>query len=327
MSDMIRGWEQKALFEGGIGFEDAYALLALDGPDVYELLGAANRVARKFRSWNAELCGIVNAKAGRCAEDCAFCAQSAHHAAGAGIHELLGEEQLLRAAARAEAARAQRFGIVTAGTGLSDNGELDRLQASIERICRETGVKPCASLGIMEEKALLRLKNAGLVRYHHNLETARSFFPSVCSTHNYDEDVETVKAAKRAGLEVCTGGIFGLGESIEHRAEFALDLKSLDVDCIPVNFLVSVTGTPLQSRLPLAPLECLKIIAMLRFVMPDKSIRVCAGREQNLQDLQPLIFFAGADGLMIGNYLTTAGRNTAADMDMIRNLGFTPALM
>lgn len=325
MKTRIDVMEEKAFSGAGISGEDALRLIRSTGADRYEVLASANRVARHFRGNRAEFCGIVNAKSGRCPENCSFCAQSTHHATNAAVHGLIEEDALVRAAREAESFGANRFGIVTAGTGLRDEAELSRARSAIGRTLRETSLAPCASLGILGEDALKGLKEAGLTRYHHNLETARSHFSRICDTHDYDEDVETVKAAKRVGLEVCSGGILGLGESPEQRVELALELRSLDVDCVPVNFLVPVKGTPLESMPPLEPLECLLAIAMLRLVLPRKSIRVCAGRERNLGDLRSWAFFAGADGMMIGNFLTTTGRNAHDDVAMARALGFEPA--
>jgi biotin synthase len=317
--------EEEALSGAGISGDDALELIRAKGSDLYEILGAANRVARHFRGNRAEFCGIVNAKSGRCPENCSFCAQSAHHATNAAVHGMIEEDALVRAARETESFGANRFGIVTAGTALRDESELNRVKAAIARTLGETTLAPCASLGILEDETLKGLKEAGLTRYHHNLETARSHFIRICDTHEYDEDVETVKAAKRAGLEVCSGGILGLGESPEQRVELALALRSLDVDCVPVNFLVPVKGTPLEAMPPLEPLECLLAIAMFRLVLPRVSIRVCAGRERNLGDLRSWAFFAGADGMMIGNFLTTTGRNAHDDVAMARALGFEPA--
>ena len=317
--------EEKALSGEGISGDDALELIRAKGSDLYEVMGSANRVARHFRGNRVEFCGIVNAKSGRCPENCSFCAQSAHHATNAAVHGLVEENELVRAARQAESLGANRFGIVTAGTALRDKTELSRVKGAIQRTLGETSVAPCASLGILEEDALKGLKEAGLRRYHHNLETAPSHFSTICDTHEYDEDVETVRAAKRAGLEVCSGGILGLGESPEQRVELALELRKLTVDCVPINFLVPVMGTPLEAMPPLEPLECLLAIAMFRLMLPRASIRVCAGRERNLAGLQSWAFFAGADGMMIGNFLTTAGRNARDDIAMARSLGFEPA--
>jgi len=325
MKTRIEVMEEKALSGAGISGEDALRLIRSKGSDIYEIMGGANRVARRFRGNRVEFCGIVNAKSGRCPENCSFCAQSVHHATNAAVHGLLEEDELVRVARAAESLGANRFGIVTAGTALRDGTELARVKGAIQRTLGETSLSPCASLGILGENALKGLKEAGLTRYHHNLETARSHFSAICDTHAYNEDVETVRAAKRAGLEVCSGGILGLGESPEQRVELALELRELDVDCVPVNFLVPVKGTPLESMPPLEPLECLLAIATFRLLMPRASIRVCAGRERNLADLQSWAFFAGADGMMIGNFLTTAGRNAHDDVAMARALGLEPA--
>jgi len=182
----------------------------------------------------------------------------------------------------------------------------------------------CASIGMVGKKTLKRLKDAGPESFHHNLETSRSFFPNICTTHNYDDDVVAVRRAKELGLYVCCGGIFGLGEAWSDRVELAATLKELDVDSIPVNFLNPRPGTPLEGAKNLTPRDCLMIIAILRLMMPDKDIVVCGGRDTNLRDMQALIFTAGANGMMIGDYLTTPGRDSAADLKMIEDLGLSP---
>ena len=185
-------------------------------------------------------------------------------------------------------------------------------------------MESCASLGILSEETLTSLKSSGLHSFHHNLETSRSFFPNICSTHDYEDDVNAVRRAKKLGFYVCSGGIFGLGESNAHRVELADTLRELDVDSIPINFLNPRPGTPLANQSSLTPVECLKIIALFRFMLPQKDIVICGGREMNLRDLQPLIFAAGANGMMIGNYLTTFGRDHEKDLQMVKDLGLTP---
>jgi biotin synthase len=270
------------------------------------------------------LCGIVNAKSGRCPEDCAFCAQSAHHQTDTPIYGLVETDDLVRAAAAGASLHANRFGIVTSGTGIDEGPELDRICAAVARIAADGQLSPCASLGIMSESALKQLRESGLRGYHHNLETSRSFYPQICGTHDYDDDVATVAAAKRLGLMTCSGGIFGLGETRAQRVELAMTLRDLDVDSVPINFLVPVPGTRLQDAAPLDPLECLTTIAAYRFMLPHATVKVCAGRERNLRDLSSWIFYAGANGMMVGNYLTTTGRDPALDLAMIRVLGLRP---
>jgi biotin synthase len=212
---------------------------------------------------------------------------------------------------------------VTSGTGIKPGEELDKICRAMRLIRQETAIKPSCSLGIMDYDTSLKLKEAGMVTYHHNLETARSFFPSICTTHNYEDDVETIRAVKRAGLNVCCGGIFGLGESFAQRIELAETLRELEVDSVPMNFLDPVEGTKLADASFLTPMECLKTIAIFRFMLPQKNITVCGGRETNLRELQSWIFLAGASGMMTGNYLTKAGRLPELDRQMLTDLELT----
>ena len=301
--------------------EDAVRLGEAAGADVYLLFAEAGRIRGRYVGDNVTLCSIINAKSGRCPENCAFCAQSAHHDTTVASYGLVDEEEMVACAKSAESAGASCYGIVTSGTGIRTGAELDQICATLRRIRSETGITPSCSLGIMEYETALILKAAGMETYHHNLETSRSFFPSICSTHDYEQDVETVRSAKRAGLKVCSGGIFGLGETFEQRVEMALTLRELEVDSIPVNFLDPVQGTRLAQADFLTPLECLKTIAVYRFLLPDRQIKVCGGRERNLRELQSWIFMAGASGMMTGNYLTKAGRDPQADRRLINDLG------
>lgn len=316
---------EKVLSGGVISGEDASGLSAADGSDLHLLFSEAGRIREHFFGRSVTLCSIINAKSGRCPENCAFCAQSAHNSASVATYPLVDEDEMVRCAAMAAADGASCYGIITSGTGISRGEELDRICAALRRIRTVSGILPSCSLGIMNYETALVLKESGMVTYHHNLETARSFFPNICNTHEYDEDIETVRAAKRAGLKVCSGGIFGLGESFEQRIEMALTLRELDVDSIPVNFLDPVEGTRLAEANFLTPLECLKTIAVYRFLLPDRQIKVCGGRERNLRELQSWIFMAGASGMMTGNYLTKAGRNPETDRQLIRDLGLEVA--
>jgi biotin synthase len=180
-------------------------------------------------------------------------------------------------------------------------------------------------LGLLDEEMAHGLAMAGLFRYHHNLETARSFFDNICTTHDYDEDIRTLHIAKKAGLSVCSGGIIGLGENMMHRIELAMTLKDADVDSVPINILNPIGGTPLEDTPPLTPIEILLTIALFRFILPAKDIKLCGGKEKNLRQLLPLSIIAGCNSLMTGNYLTTLGRDTVHDIEMISDLGFEPA--
>ncbi len=324
MRNYIESLEQSIYEEGVVSAEAGLELMNLEGPAIYDLFPSANRIARHFKGYEVELCGIVNAKSGRCAEDCAFCAQSVHHETDAPTYDLMENEKIEAAAAESAELSANRFGIVTSGTGITQDPELDRLCRVISKISAEGKINPCASLGILSQEALKKLWDAGLRGYHHNIETAESFFPRICSTHVYEEDLNTVRAARRLGFMTCSGGIFGIGETRAHRVEMAMTLRDLKVQSIPLNFLIPVKGTRLEDSSPLPALECLKIIAVYRMLLPEATIKVCAGRDRCLGDLSSWIFYAGANGMMVGHYLTTAGRDPETDIRMVKDLGFRP---
>jgi biotin synthase len=304
-----------------LGHAEARELLRTPHENVFHLLAAANDVRRHFKGSDVDLCAIVNTKSGACSEDCAFCAQSTHHATDAPEYPLMEEEEILKRARSAEAMGANKLCFVISGPGVEREEDLDRICSAIAAIARETGLDRCASLGNLDRSQLERLRAAGLQSLHHNIETAESFFNEICSTHTYADRTRTVRAAKEAGFYVCCGGIFGMGESTEQRIEVALALRELDVDSVPMNFLNPIPGTGLEHAEPIHPLDILKTIAMFRFMLPDKDIRVCGGRERNLRSLQPFIYVAGANCTVLGNYLTTPGRDHAEDLDMIADLG------
>lgn len=303
----------------------ALGLSVLDEKDAPLLFPAARRLRVEASGNRAYLCSIVNAKSGRCGEDCRFCAQSARYGADIKTYPLLSLEEIMSAAGDAKRNSAGEFSIVTSGKGVSDPGEVERMGEAISRV-RDLGMDPCASPGIIAPQVLEQWKQKGLVRFHHNLESSRSFFKEVCTTHGYDEDVEVVRAAKELGLKVCCGGIFGMGESWEQRVELALMLRELDVDSVPVNFLNPIPGTPMAEAAPgISALDALKTVAMIRLLIPGARVILCGGREKNLRDLQSFAFEAGASGLLIGNYLTTPGRPPEQDLQLIRDLGMEPA--
>jgi biotin synthase len=303
--------------------ESALAILRAAPPDLPEIFAAATALRRRFFGDRLRLCSILNARSGACAEDCAFCAQSAAHETHADVFPLLGEDAIARAGREAAASLPiTHYGIVTSGGALDAEG-VERIERVIRRQTLD-GVSWCASLGSVRREGLARLKAAGLVRFHHNLETAERFFPAVCSTHTYRDRLETIRAAKEVGLEVCAGGILGMGESLVDRVEFACALACENVDSIPLNFLIPIPGTRLGRIEPPPPVEILKAIAMVRFVNPRAEIKVCAGRA-HLRDLQSMIFAAGATGMMVGPLLTVAGRRVEEDLRMLDDLGFAYA--
>ncbi|TYP00338.1 biotin synthase [Geothermobacter ehrlichii] len=298
---------------------EALALLRARGAELTMAIAGAHWLRERAFGNRAELCSIINAKSGRCPENCAFCAQSAHYKTQAPVYGLKSVDEIVAGAVKAQQEGSHCYGIVTSGTRIRDEREWETIFEAIRRIRSETAIDPSASLGILDESTAAKLAAAGCVTYHHNLETARSHFPSICTTHDYEEDVKTVRVAKRAGMKVCCGGIFGLGESLEQRAELGFTLRELDVDSVPVNFLNPVSGTPLEGKSDLTPLDCLRILVLLRYLLPDKSISVCGGREPNLREFQSWMFAAGASGTMVGNYLTTSGRDRETDLQLFRD--------
>lgn len=307
--------------QNGISADEAKHLSGLKQEDLMKLFDVTNALRHHFKGRDINICSIVNAKSGLCPEDCKFCAQSAHYKTEAKNYPLLPAKTIVDKAKHASDWGARGFSIVTSGYGIDNKTDLDGVALALKAITEQTPLYRCASLGILTEHELVHLKNSGLVKYHHNLETSRSLFPEICSTHPYDDDIEAIKNAKHAGLDVCSGGIFGIGESWDQRIELAFTLKELDVDSIPINFLNPVKGTPLADSHLLTPFECLKIISMFRLILPDKDIVICGGREFNLRDMQSMIFYAGANGMMTGGYLTTPGRPVEADLSMIHDLG------
>jgi biotin synthase len=300
------------------------------GPELEALLARADAVREAVHGTEVSLCGITNAKSGRCGEDCGFCAQSAHfEGTGAPEYGMMTAREIADHAKQAEAAGAREFSVVTSGTRLAKESELAELEKAVRLIKEETTLEPCASLGLMREPELARLKAAGLEHFHHNLETARSHFDHVCTTHTYDEQLETIRTAKELGFKLCTGGILGMGETPEQRVELAETLRDLDVDCVPVNFLNPRPGTPMAEVKAITPEECLAAVAVFRLMMPAAHLFVMGGREVNLGALQHRIFEAGADGTMVGNYLTSAGTQPHEVVEMIRGQGLevkpTPA--
>jgi len=303
--------------------EEALRLINTPDSEIYELLSASDQIRRFYKGNKVRLCAIINAKSGRCSENCTFCAQSAHFKTQIETYSLVAKEIMLAAAKRAEKEMsATCFSIVTSGKSIHSSSELESIASAIENISQETRLSRCASLGTLEENQIKKLKAAGLTRLHHNLETAESFFSKVCTTHSYQERVRTVRLAKKMGLEVCSGGIFGLGETEEQRVELAFTLKELKVDSVPINILHPIPGTPAaENYQPLPPFEVLKLIATYRFILPQADLGVLGGREFALRDLQALIFPAGANVILIGDYLTTKGQAPEKDLQMIKDLG------
>ena len=313
---ILEGLVSEAL-DGGISVETARRVAALADAELSLLLAAADRVRRRHFGTKVRLCSIVNARSNLCGEDCAFCAQSRRAHADVPTYPLLDEATLLDRARAAREAGAGEFSIVTSGKGPTP-AELDVL---VRVLGEDTGMQRCVSIGVPDRASLLRLKDAGLQVFHHNLEAAPRFYEQIVSTRSFSENLDAVRTAKDVGLEVCCGGIFGMGETWEDRIELFRIIRDLDVDRVPVNFLHPIDGTPMADRPLLDAREALHIVVLARLMLSAKPINVAGGREAVLGPLQPMVFMAGATSILMGDYLTTRGRAAADDLKMIRSLG------
>ena len=296
--------------------QEINALLELSLPEV---ISAADKIRQEFIGSDVELCNIMNAKSGLCGEDCRFCAQASRYATGVSVYPLKDKEEMLEAARHAKDIGADRFDIVTSGDSLTKE-DLGQICDAVSEITNKIGIKMCASLGTLDENSFRLLKQAGLSRYHHNIETSREYFPKIVTTHTFQNRIDTVKAAKNSGLEVCSGGIIGMGETLQDRIEMVLCLKELDVDSVPINVLVPIRGTPLENKNTLSCAEAIKTIAIFRIILKNKMIKIAAGRESVLKDFQALAFMAGANGMLIGGYLTIKGREVNEDQKLIEEI-------
>lgn len=316
---VIAGLRDKVISGQELSREELSKLANAEGADIFEIFSAASAIREKFRGSGVELCSIVNAKSGECPEDCSYCAQSAYYNTGSPVFPLVKEDIVMEKVKEAKAAGVKRFCIVTGGRKV-EGDELKEIGRLIGKI-RKAGMLPCATLGLQNRDELSFLRDSGLERYHHNLETSESFFPEVCTTHTYKEKLQTIDAVKSIGLSLCSGGIFGIGEEWQDRIEMALALKDINPDSVPINFLIAVRGTPLADLDSLPPLEALKIVSIYRFILPEKEIRVCGGRRQVLREFNSMVFMSGADSLLTGNYLTTTGVTFEDDLRLIRDYG------
>jgi len=323
MNNYIGDLTKKALNKEYITKQEVEPLLESGGADASYLFAAANSIRQHFKGNKISLCSLTNAKSGDCLEDCKFCAQSRHHNTSIAVYPLITPDEMLRRCDIAVNNGTHRFCLVTSGCSL-DDGELNVICEGLSRIKdKYPSIKLDASLGKIDYERAKRLKDAGLDRYNHNLEAVPEFFSHICSTHTYDDRLATIQILKKVKLEVCCGGIFGMGESPKQRIEFGFILKELDVDSVAINFLNSVEGTALADKASSPPLELIKIVAIFRFIMPEKEIRLCGGRQKNLRSLQPLAFSSGADATIIGDLLTTKGSSAKEDVQMLLDLGFT----
>lgn len=284
-----------------------------------ELAAMADKIRRENTGNSLETCTIINAKSGRCGEDCKFCAQSVHYQTDTPVYGLVSKQELVESALVARDAGSSRFGIVTSGHRLGTD-DVARVAEAAAEIRHRSDIGVCVSLGSLNHDMMRLLKDAGVSRYHHNIETSREYFPTIVGTHTFNQRVETVRCATRAGLSTCSGGIIGMGESRADRVSMALTLKELDVDSVPINILMPIEGTPLAGMGCISVSEALKTIAIFRIALPDKNIRLAAGRENHLKDFQGMAFMAGANAMMIGGYLTKRGRTIEEDKKLAEEI-------
>jgi biotin synthase len=295
-----------------------------DHEEIEALVERAWEVRRENFGDSTDMCSLVNAKSGGCAEDCGFCAQSRYADADTVMHAMMEPEQILEHAKAAEAAGAHRFCMVTQGQGLSKK-DFQKILEGAELVAEKTNLKRCASVGHMSVERAKSLKDAGIQRVHHNVESAKSYYPEVSSTVRYEGRLRTIQAVKEAGLETCVGGILNLGESAEQRVEMAFELTEINPTSVPINLLIPKEGTKFGDREVMDPWDVVKWIAIFRLVIPGALFRLCGGRVENLGSMHKLAVKAGLNGVMMGNFLTTLGAEPAEDRAMFEELGLNVA--
>lgn len=316
--DTIRELQEK-IYQGALLTKEE--ILPLTEAPLEPLCQAADEIRRHFCRDAFDLCTIVNGKCGRCSEDCKYCAQSAYYTTSCGeSYPLLSTEKIVEQARRNAEQGVLRYSIVTSGRRLSET-EVEQVCESIRAVRRETGIEVCVSFGLLSEGDFRKIKEAGASRVHCNLESSERFFPQVCTTHTYDDKIETLQAAKSVGLEVCSGGIMGLGETMEDRIDMVFTARKLGVKSIPVNVLNPIPGTPYEKNRVLTNEEVSRIVAIFRFIIPDASIRLAGGRGL-LGDKGEKCFTSGANAAISGDMLTTAGITVETDMALLKKLGY-----
>lgn len=288
--------------------------------DLQELCKGADMIREHFVGDKVDLCSIINGRSGRCPEDCKYCAQSAHNHTNCEVYDFLSEDKILEACRLNEKEGVDRFSIVTAGKALTGE-EFEKAIHAYETMNKNCNIELCASMGFLTREQFRRLKEAGVTSYHHNIETSKRFFPSICTTHTYDMKIETLKVVKEEGLYACSGGIIGMGESWEDRLDMAISLSEVEVDSIPINALMPIKGTPLEGREVLGEADILRTIAFFRYINPKADIRLAAGRALLTNDGE-IAFKSGASATITGNMLTTVAAATIrSDKEMLKRLG------
>lgn len=314
--------EQEVIAQGGISFTQAMALIQNDHEnEIQEMMDLAGRITRRLHGNRADLCGIVNAKSGLCPEDCAFCAQSVKFPTQVRRYPLLDPETIVAKAKEAKERGAREFCIVTSGRRLTD-GEFKQLLEITAAVRNALTIQLDVSVGFLNYPQARRLKEAGVRRANHNVQTSSSFYPRMATTHSYDDRTATLIAMREAGLEICCGVILGIGESREDRVRAAFEIKEFEPECVPINLLDPRPGTPLASQAPMEPIEILKTIAIFRLILPKTCLKLAGGRHIQLGSYQKLALQAGINGLIIGEYLTTKGGSLSEDLENLQKAGF-----
>ncbi|PAB57414.1 biotin synthase BioB [Anaeromicrobium sediminis] len=319
MRDFILGLKERILNGEQITKEEALKLVNIQDEETCKVLfESANEIREKLVGDTVDLCTIMNVKSGKCSEDCRYCAQSSHYKTGVETYSLLDSDKIIERAKEMESEGVDRFSLVSSGRDIKE--DLDGLLEVYDKLVGSTDLHICASHGLLKEEDAEKLKEKGVVRYHHNLETSRGFYKEICTTHTYEDRIETIKNVQKTGMEVCCGGIFGMGESQGDRIDMAFEIKDLGIKSVPINILNPIQGTPMEENDVLLPLEILKIIAVYRFILPDASIRFGGGRKA-LGEQDKDGFLSGINAALTGNYLTTTGKNVSEDVQMIKSVG------
>ena len=311
--------KEKALAGETVSREEAMFLA--EYPDLDKLCDAADEICRRHHGNRVDSCSIVNARSGVCSEDCKWCAQSVHHNTGCEIYDFLDEEKVMEAARLNEKEGIRRFSLVTSGRRVSRK-DVERFCNLIRRLKKETGLYICVSMGLLGEEEMKMLAEAGVERYHCNMETSSKVFPTLCSTHSHSDKRATIEAARKAGLDVCSGGIIGMGESMADRLEMAFELAEMDVDSVPVNILNPISGTPLGNTPLISEEEVVRTVAVFRFILPKKAMRFAGGRMRLSHENMLRIMRGGMNGVLMGDMLTTVSNTIADDRILFREANF-----